>query len=103
MGTLRVDAERAQGLQPRRHEPLAARLVDDPDALLDEGARQAGTPRVERGGQADGPTSDDDDVEHRPIMTAPLAAGPGAARPVPVAWCRRPLDAPSCGQHAAWP
>ena len=60
---VRVHAESSQQRQRPGHESLAARLVDNAVARLDEGHGHPGQSCLDRGGEPDGATPHDDDVD----------------------------------------
>ena len=63
------DAEVGQRRHRARHQPLAAGLVDDALAGLDDGDVEAGPGGVQGGGQPDRAAAGDEQVTHR--RTAP--------------------------------
>ncbi len=62
----RVDAEPRERRDGSRHEPFTAGLVDRYRPRFDDGDRESGHPRLDRGGKPDRPTSRDEDVDHLP-------------------------------------
>src|SRR5690606_38124916 len=76
----RLDAEPGEGRDRARHEPLAARLVDRRRPRLDDGDREAGHPRRDRGGEPDRTSAGDEDIDHGAApVGAEGSAGPSEA------------------------
>src|SRR5207245_11812155 len=58
------DAQVTQGAHGRRHQPLAARLVDRGGPGFRDRRAETGPGGVARGGESGGPAADDEQVDH---------------------------------------
>ena len=74
-----VDAEPCERRDGTRHEPLATGLVDRRRPRFDDGDREPGHPRLDRGGEADRSSAGDEQVDHR---CGPLATSDAVGRSV---------------------